>query len=304
MTGVLREGFDGPAALFVDDAGRLYVADTHHDRIRRFAFPGDPPPPVDPELTYVRDIVGDGAADAYPVDVEATASRYYVVDPGNFQVLAIDRASGEVVDSLSAATGFNLGAARALEVDAGGDVWVADTGQNQIVHLDADLNVVRTFSSTGTGPGQVLRPYGIAVGPGAPALGDPSEVVYVVDDTNRIQVFSRSGLHLRTFAGNGVLDHPRQIDIHPATGELFVVNARQRQVVVFTPEGTEVRRFGGQGTGPGRFSGDPRGIVVSAAGRVYVTDAGGERVNVFTDGGAPWARSAARTSSSTPAASP
>ena len=169
VTGVLREGFDGPAALHVDDASRLYVADTHHDRIRRFAFPGDPPPPVDPELTYVRDIVGDGAADAYPVDVEATAGRYYVVDPGNFQVLAIDRASGEVVDGLSAATGFNLGAARALEVDAGGDVWVADTGQNQIVHLDADLNVVRTFSSTGTGPGQVLRPYGITVGPGAPA---------------------------------------------------------------------------------------------------------------------------------------
>ncbi|HEY7069738.1 MAG TPA: hypothetical protein VH479_06490, partial [Acidimicrobiales bacterium] len=285
LTGLLRQGFDGPAALYVDEASRLYVADTHHDRVVRFAFPGDPPPPVNPELRYVRDIIGNGAADAYPVDVESTADRYYVVDPGNFQVMALDRASGQVVDRIDADSGFDLGAARALDVDSGGDVWVADTGRNQVVHLDGDLNVLSTFGTTGTGNGQLTRPYGIAVGPGAPSRGDPAEVVYVVDDTNRIQVFSRAGQYLRQFAGNGVLDHPRQVDISPTTGQLFVVNARQRQVVVFTPEGDEVRRFGRQGLGPGQFTGDPRGIVVSPGGLVYVTDAGGERVNVFTDQG-------------------
>jgi DNA-binding beta-propeller fold protein YncE len=52
--------------------------------------------------------------------------------------------------------------------------------------------------------------------------------------------------------------------------------------VVIDIDGVERFRFGTSGTGPGQFSGDPRGITISADGSmIFVSDDGNHRIQVF-----------------------
>src|SRR6266568_130576 len=88
------------------------------------------------------------------------------------------------------------------------------------------------------------------------------------------------------------LNEPSDLAIGP-DGKLYVTDADQR-VTVISPEGEALRRWGGPGKGPGKFSfieADPMGpgvasgIVVGIDGRVYVADSGNARVQVFTPQG-------------------
>src|SRR5207244_2551757 len=87
------------------------------------------------------------------------------------------------------------------------------------------------------------------------------------------------GTYLGTF-GNGTLNQPRQLVVHPTTHDVYVVNARDRQVVVYNQDGVEQFRFGSECTGPGQFEGDPRGITITTDGTAYVTDAGDSTAGV------------------------
>jgi DNA-binding beta-propeller fold protein YncE len=88
------------------------------------------------------------------------------------------------------------------------------------------------------------------------------------------------------------LNEPSDLAIGP-DGKLYVTDAGQR-VTVISPEGEALRRWGGPGKGPGKFSfieADPMGpgvasgIVVGIDGRVYVADSGNARIQVFTPQG-------------------
>ena len=238
-------------------------------------------------VSYEGLLAGPGLADMYPVDVVDSGSFYYVVDPGRYRVVKIDRGTGQIVASRGGhqgrATG-QFGAARALAVDAAGNVYVADTPNNRIQVLSPDLDFVRSWGTGGSGPGQFNMVYGVTVGMGVGSGGAPEEVVYTTDG-GRIQKFTRTGTFLSQF-GQGALNQPRQLAVNPVTRDLYVVSARDRQIVVFDRNGVERFRFGGGGSGNGQFLGDIRGIDIDDAGRVYVSDDGNHRVQVFAPGGA------------------
>jgi NHL repeat len=71
----------------------------------------------------------------------------------------------------------------------------------------------------------------------------------------------------------------------------FVTVIAGAYVQRFDPAGTLVRRWGGFGTGPGQFlpgggyTRGPQSIAADAAGRLYVADAGGNRVLVYSAAG-------------------
>jgi NHL repeat len=89
------------------------------------------------------------------------------------------------------------------------------------------------------------------------------------------------------------LDHPHSFAIGP-DGNLYVTDFSQR-VTVISPAGKVVRRWGKPGSGPGEFKfipGDPTvptdvqaSIAVGPDGKVYVSDSGNARVQVFTPQG-------------------
>ena len=53
-------------------------------------------------------------------------------------------------------------------------------------------------------------------------------------------------------------------------------------VLAFNPDGSFVHRYGSQGKGSGQFSGGVQGIDVEG-GKVYATDVGGCRLQVFDE---------------------
>jgi DNA-binding beta-propeller fold protein YncE len=84
----------------------------------------------------------------------------------------------------------------AAAFDANGALYVADPGNFRVQKFDADLSFVAARGSLGTGDGQFLHPYNIAV--------DAAGRVYVIDDVrDDVQVFDRDGRFLRTIGRHG-----------------------------------------------------------------------------------------------------
>src|SRR5207237_6691064 len=101
-------------------------------------------------------LVGPGTADMYPVDVASTATYYYVVDPGRYQIVAVNRATAAVDHTAGGHQGNAPGsfaAARAINVDSLGNVYVADTPNNRISKFNANLGYLTQRGTTGPAPG-------------------------------------------------------------------------------------------------------------------------------------------------------
>jgi sugar lactone lactonase YvrE len=67
-------------------------------------------------------------------------------------------------------------------------------------------------------------------------------------------------------------------------GDLYVTD-RSGMVAEVTPRGTVVRRWGSEGQRPGQFRFDIGSIAVDRRGRVYVSDTGNARIQVFSPRG-------------------
>ncbi len=127
---------------------------------------------------------------------------------------------------------------------------------------------------TGAGPGQVVYPRGL--------VHDPiDDSLFVVDRMARVQHLTRDGQFI---AGWRMPDNqhgkPVGIGVGP-DGDVYVPDTHYYRVIVFTPDGHEVRRWGEFGTGPGQFI-YPTDVAFDDRGHVFVTEYGDhDRVQVF-----------------------
>lgn len=69
-----------------------------------------------------------------------------------------------------------------------------------------------------------------------------------------------------------------------AQDRVYVADTRHNQVAVFGANGGLVQRFGGPGSGPGRFE-RPDGIAVARDGSIAVADTNNDRIQLFTGSG-------------------
>ncbi len=115
-----------------------------------------------------------------------------------------------------------------------------------------------------------------------PALAPGQVTVNPAGD--QVAVGSKGGTMVWGTAGTtpGTLNAPVAGTL--ANGKVYVANAGNFVVSVFTPNGHFVRQFGGYGGNPGQFLG-MSGIAVGTDGAVYVTNSGAQTVVAYSPTG-------------------
>ncbi len=285
-----------PENVAFTPAGNLDIADTYNDRILTYSLTtggggGGTGPLVAP--TYSNTLVSPGQADMYPVDVTNNSQYYFVLDAGNYRIIAVNRTTNNIDCQIGGLQGNGpgqMGDARALDYDAAnGDLYLADTPNNRVEiftfsasacasNSPTAFTYLTQFGAKGTGNGMFSQAYGVAV-------DTVNNWIYVVDGAGRVEKFNATTNAWISSFGQGSLNQPRQVTVAP-NGDIFVMNARNHTCDVYsggsTGNDTLLFQFGSQGTGPGQFTTDPRGVAVSADGTLaFVTDAGGKRIEAF-----------------------
>jgi DNA-binding beta-propeller fold protein YncE len=160
-----------PSALAIDQGGVVSVADTGNQRVARFTLAGAPlPPVVDTGAVRGIAVTPDGSR-IYTTD---SAARIMVWSPG-----------GELLDQFGG-RGRTLGkldAPAQIALDGGGNLWVADRGNNRVQQFGPDGERLLTMGDRGIGAGEFVHPTGVSV--------DCHGLLTVTDtDNNRVQQFA------------------------------------------------------------------------------------------------------------------
>jgi streptogramin lyase len=238
---VMAASFGFPTGVAVDTAGNVYVADNGNNLIRKIS-----------PLGAVSTLAGSGTAGS--------------------------------ANGTGMAASFNF--PNGVAVDAQGNVYVADVGNNMIRKI-SPLGAVSTLAGSGSlgsenGRGMAASfkgPYGVAV--------DAAGNVYVADaGNNMIRKISPLGV-VSTLAGSGFagsangtgtvasFDQPYGVALD-AAGNVYVADAGNNMIRKISPLGA-VSTLAGSGTA-GSANGRglaasfdfPTGVAVDAAGNVYV----------------------------------
>ncbi|GMV35074.1 MAG: TIGR03663 family protein [Chloroflexi bacterium CFX1] len=177
-----------------------------------------------------------------------------------------------------------LNAPRAIAFARDGTLYVADSHNHRILHINLEGKVLHewgTFAdgvSAPIGDGTFNEPWGVAVGP------DGS--VYVADTWNhRIEKFTASGKFLKAWGSFGqgneppLFYGPRGLAVD-SEGRVYVTDTGNKRIVVFDADGNYITEFGSAGFDPGQFD-EPTSVAVDKNGTVYVADAWNQRVQTF-----------------------
>ena len=190
----------------------------------------------------------------------------------------------QVLGSSAQAAG-SLQSPRDMALDAEGNLYVVDSGADQVIKFDATGKVLARVGGQGNGNGEFSEPWGISV--------DKQGNVYVADTWNhRIQKFDANLQFITAWGafGNaapadgsgfnpGNFFGPRDVVTDDA-GNVYVTDTGNKRVVKFSADGVPLAGFGQGGPGRGQFQ-EPVGIARNSKGEFYVADTWNRRVQRF-----------------------
>lgn len=266
--------FAAPVDVEPAPDGGFYVIDRVTRRLLRFDARGNLLASVDVRASP------DEESEPWGLAV-AAGGRVYVADTFGWRVLAFDGATLERVLAFGERPPldgeppgpYHLYGPRDLAIDAAGNLWVTDTGQNRIVVYTPDGEYLREIGGPGSGPGQFSEPVGIAIG--------PAGEIAVADAWNaRVQVLDASGAYLREFpvpgwGGRDAADKP------------YLRVLRDGRIALSLPSAGEVRVHAPDGAllavvAPGSEPLlSPYGLMETADGRLWIVEGDGARVRRF-----------------------
>ncbi len=157
-----------------------------------------------------------------------------------------------------------------MAVDADGNVYVVDSGNNRIQKFDSNGTYLSQFGSSGSGNGQFTSPQGIAV--------DTAGNIYVADSANqRIEKFDSNGNFLFKFgtpgSTPGLLGNTYGVAVDTA-GNIYVAD----------PNNNRIQKFNSGGLWVLVFPTSSNSVEVDAEGHVFIPDSGnahGSAVDVY-----------------------
>lgn len=179
--------------------------------------------------------------------------------------------AGEGKDALS----------KPLAVTASGkNVYITDSARGKIAIFTRRGSLTKSFDLLKGG-----QPYPVGV-----AIDDKDRIYASVEVRGyfHIMVFDKDGRFQYRFPGDlpGVqnkrpLNHP--VGLYYRDGKLYVTDVGDHDVKIFSTDGRLLKKFGGPGTGKGKFQ-FPHGIVFDGK-RIFVVDSNNARVQVFDESG-------------------
>ncbi|MBI3611550.1 MAG: SMP-30/gluconolactonase/LRE family protein [Nitrospirae bacterium] len=281
----LRARLSSPHGLAFDSNGNLYISDTENERIRMLDKQGN-----------IHPVVGRKAAlSANPLLSKSLQehdhSKMYM--PG--------KESEEI----------ELAPPHHMAIDLKGNIYITEMGSNRILKMDMTTGKLIVIAGVITAPGyagdggpasraSTMNPHSVAV--------DAEGNVYIADTlNNRIRKVEAETGKITTIAGNETIDFAG--DGGPATkaslafpagiavgsdGTLYFADSGNRVIRKITPTGM-ISTIAGQAGRTG-FSGDggpaaratldfPIGVAVDAAGALYLSDSGSQRIRKISPAG-------------------
>ncbi|MGZ3764506.1 MAG: NHL repeat-containing protein [Mucilaginibacter sp.] len=292
-----KAAFYLPTGIACDASGNLYIADAGNNMIRKITPLGVVTTLAGSPTLGKANGTGTSASFYYPTAVAVDASgNVYVADQGNNLIRKVTSAG--VVTTI--AGGGSVGSANGvgsaasfydvigIAVDASGNVYISDQGNNLIRKVAAD-GTVTTFAGSGmagaadgTGTAASFNtPAGLAI--------DASGNIYVADEfNNKIRKITPAGV-VSTVAGTGVsgsingptasatFNYPAGLCVDPS-GNIYVADHSNNMIRRISVSG-QVTTFAGTGVfGPlnGLFTastfGSPTGVTINPDGDLFVAD--------------------------------
>jgi DNA-binding beta-propeller fold protein YncE len=131
---------------------------------------------------------------------------------------------------------------------------------------------------TGNAPGQVVYPRAITYSP-------KDDTFFIVDRLARVQHITSEGKPLGEWRmPDWRIGKPVGVSVGP-DGNVYVPDTHYDRVIVYSPGGKEIRRWGERGDKPGQFIW-PTDVAFDKAGNCYVSEYGGnDRIQVFAPDG-------------------
>jgi DNA-binding beta-propeller fold protein YncE len=291
-------GGPGPAFIYPWGAetlknGDVLISDYWNYSIKRFTSGGD----------FVTELIKgtkgtDRGEHLAPYEIAATpnGNAFFFGDVDSQRTVDKYRANGTFLFDFGGPQRYSYPAYPAVTSD--GRVVVADSRSHEISVNDAQGRELFRFGSRGDGRGEFQTPRGIDICRGcAPKNND---WLYVADSGNhrgQIWLLKKNGTKKRTAdfvknfggsklgAGRGG-GNLRGVAVDQKRGFVYVVDAFTGFTNKFNLKGKYLDRFGGKGTGQGRFPTGGRSVTVDGKGRVWVADLAQFRVHVFSRKGA------------------
>jgi sugar lactone lactonase YvrE len=316
-----------PSLVTVDSSGNIYIVDSGNQRIRKVSnglistiigngatgSGGDGNPAISVELSLAPSVAVDGSGNLYFAEVGA--ERVRKVSGGTITTVAGTGTQGYSGDN-GPATSAQLSGPLGLAVDAAGNLYIADTGNDRI--RKESNGTITTVAGNGTegytgdgGPAtsaQLKHPVAVAA--------DSAGNLYIADTGNQVVRKVSNGV-ITTIAGkcvsffcsgdapdsgpaaSGQLNGPVGLALDSA-GSVYVADAANSGIrkisngvmttVAGTPHGSAQNGFVQRG-----YSGDggpatsaqmnyPVAIAVDASGNLYIADALNQRIRKVSNG--------------------
>ncbi|HEY9127383.1 MAG TPA: NHL repeat-containing protein, partial [Acidobacteriaceae bacterium] len=266
----IGSGFSAPGGVAIDPANNLYIADTGNNRIAKLTA-ASAYASASYLLTTIPSPAGVAVDAVYDLFIASSTSQRVIEAPWN-------AAANRYNATVAVGNGWNTPVG--IAVDSKGNFFVADAAANQVWNIPA---ATQAFPSTSVGATGSLQTYNFTLAAGA-AIGSYA----VLTQGSPGLDFTDAGgstCAQQTFAAAAVCSV--QVQFHP-TGS----GMRQGAVVLYDPNGNPLVTAYLFGTGIGArtaffppqqlslgsgLSG-PSGVAVDAAGSIYISDTGNNRI--------------------------
>jgi len=276
-----------PEGVVVDAAGNIYLSDTTNNRVRR----------VDAVTGLISTVAGNGipgfagdgglatkASINQPVGLQLDgAGNLFFVDSANHVVRRVDAVS-QVITTVAGVGGVcgytgdsgpanaaNLCEPSGIAFDAGGNLYIGDTGNNVVRRVDAVNGNIGTVAGLGPNKGgyngdgilattaELNAPWSVAIGlDGALYITDrDNNRIRKVDSTGTISTVAGTGR--QGFGGDGgnaksaLLNSPAAVAFDPA-GNMYIADSGNNRVRKVTASTGLINTI--TGTGDEGFTGD------------------------------------------------